>query len=84
MAASGEILMSLDTVSPTLPLVVAGSTSPAAPAATLGRPPGADVDDDALRLLVEVDLLDHRRPVDTEQPAPYVGTEHATLLASFS
>ncbi len=24
--------------------------------------------------------LDHRRPVDTEHPTPYVGTEHAALL----
>jgi hypothetical protein len=32
-------------------------------------------------LLVEVDLLDHRRPVDTEHATPYVGTEHAILLA---
>jgi hypothetical protein len=35
-------------------------------------------------LLVEVDLLDHRRPVDTEHATPYVGTEHAILLALFS
>jgi len=35
-------------------------------------------------LLVEVDLLDHRRPVDTERTTPYVDTEHAILLAESS
>ena len=71
-------------VLPALSLVVAGSTAPAAPAAALGRPPRTDVDDDGFRLFVEVDRLDHRRPVDTEQFALYVGSEHAILLAEFS
>ena len=66
------------------PLVVAGGTAPAAPAAALGRAPRTDVDHHGFRLLVEVDRLDHRRPVDTEQFAPYVGCEHAILLALFS
>jgi hypothetical protein len=39
------------------------------------------VDDHGIRHFVEVDRLDHRRPIDTEQFAPYVGTEHAILLA---
>lgn len=35
-------------------------------------------------LVVGVDLLDHRGPVDTERTTPYVGTEHAILLALVS
>jgi hypothetical protein len=42
------------------------------------------VDHHRVGLLVEVDLLDHRRPVDTEHATPYVGTEHAILLATNS
>jgi hypothetical protein len=39
-----------------------------------------DVDDHGTRLFVEVDRLDHRRPVDTEQIASYVGTERTDFL----
>jgi len=39
------------------------------------------VDDHGFRIFGEVDRLDHRRPVDTEQYPPYVGTEHAILVA---
>jgi hypothetical protein len=42
------------------------------------------VDHHGLGLLVEVDFLDHRRPVDTEHATPYVGTEHAILLVASS
>jgi hypothetical protein len=66
------------------PLVVAGSTASTEPTPALLRAPGTDVDHHGFRIFVEVDRLDHRRPVDTEQFAPYVGTEHAILLASFS
>src|ERR1035438_9582405 len=65
-------------------LVVAGSTASAEPAPALRRTPRPNVDHHGSCLFVEVDSLDHRRPVDTEQFAPYVGTEHAILLASFS
>jgi len=71
-------------VPPALPLVVAGSTASAAPAPALGRAPRTDVDNDGFRLFVEVDRLDHRGPVDTEQFPPYAGSEHAILLAEFS
>jgi len=64
--------------------VVAGSTTPTLPATALLRASGTDVDDHGSSLFVEVDRLDHRRPVDTEQFAPYVDTEHAILLASNS
>jgi hypothetical protein len=33
---------------------------------------------------VEVDRIDDRLSVDAEQFPPYVGAEHAILLASFS
>lgn len=59
----------------TLPLVIGGSTASAPPAAALRRTSGTDVDHHGLGLLVEVDSLDHCLPVDTEQFAPYVGTE---------
>jgi hypothetical protein len=62
-------------VPPALPLVVAGSTYPATPTAALGRTPRADVDHHAISLFVEVDPFDHRGPVDTEHPAPYIYTE---------
>jgi hypothetical protein len=65
-------------------LVVAGGTTPAEPASAFRRTPRPNVDHHGSCLFVEVDSLDHRRPVDTEQFAPYVGTEHAILLASFS
>ena len=68
-------------VAPALALVIAGSTHPAAPTPALGRTPRPHVDHHGFGLLVEVDLLDHRRPVDTEHATPYVGTEHAILLA---
>jgi len=42
------------------------------------------VDHHRVGLLVEVDLLDHGRPVDTEHATPYVDTEHAILLATNS
>jgi hypothetical protein len=42
------------------------------------------MDDHRFRLFIEVDRLDHRRPVDTEHFAPYVYTEHAILLAANS
>jgi hypothetical protein len=65
----------------TVPLVVAGSAAPTKPAPAILRASGTDVNHDGSRLFVEVDRLDHRHPVDTEQFAPYVGTEHAILLA---
>ena len=34
------------------------------------------MDDHRVGLLVEVHIVDHRRPVDTEHTTPYVGTEH--------
>jgi len=71
-------------VAPTFPLVIARGTHSAAPTSALGRAPEAHVDHHRFRLLVEVDLLDHRRPVDTEHATPYVGTEHAILLTSSS
>src|SRR5450756_595632 len=58
--------------------------TPTLPATALLRASGTDVDDHGSSLFVEVDRLDHRRPVDTEQFAPYVDTEHAILLASNS
>jgi hypothetical protein len=63
------------------PLVIAGSTHSAPSTSSLRRAPGTDVDHHGIAFLVELDRLDHRRPVDTEQFAPYVGTEHAILLA---
>jgi hypothetical protein len=42
------------------------------------------MDHHRFRLLAEVDLFDHRRPVDTEHATPYVGAEHAILLAANS
>ena len=52
------------------PLVIARGATPTAPTMALLRAPGPDVDDDGIRLLVEVDRLDDRLPVDTEQFAP--------------
>jgi hypothetical protein len=71
-------------VPPTFPLVITGSTHSAAPTSTLGGAAETYVDHHSFRLLVEVDLLDHRCPVDTEHTTPYVGTEHAILLAANS
>jgi hypothetical protein len=71
-------------VAAAFPLVIAGSTQPTPSTPALGRTPRSHVDHHGFGLLVEVDLLDHRRPVDTEHATPYVGTEHAILLASIS
>jgi len=65
----------------TLPLVVAGGTLPAHATAAFLRAPRTDVGDHGTGIFVEVDRLDHRRPVDTEGTAPYLYSEHAILLA---
>jgi hypothetical protein len=62
-------------------LVIAWGTYPAPATPALLRASGPDVDDDGISHFVEVDRLDDRLPVDTEQLGPYVGTEHANLLA---
>ena len=64
-------------VPPALPLVIARRPGSTAPAPAPSRPPRAHMDHDRVRRLVEDDLLDHRRPVDTDHPTPYVGIEHA-------
>jgi hypothetical protein len=64
-------------------LVVAGSTTPAPATQSFRRASRTDVDHHGIGLLVEVDRLDHCLSVDTEDPAPYVYTEHAILLALF-
>jgi len=68
----------------TLPLVVARGETRTAPAAALLRASGTDVDHHRISLFVEVNRLDDRLSVDTEQFAPYVDSEHAILLASIS
>lgn len=60
---------------PALALVIAGRSHPAAPAAPPRRLAGTHVDDDLARLLVDLHVLDHDAPVDTEHPPPYVGSE---------
>ena len=40
------------------------------------------MDHDGVGLLVEVQIPDHRRLVDTENPTPYVGSEQRFLLDS--
>ena len=67
-----------------LPLVVASSTYPAAPAAALGRVPRAHVDHHATNLYLEVDPFDHRRPVGTEHLAPHIYTKQPILLVIVS
>jgi hypothetical protein len=66
--------------SPALSLVIARSGLAAAPTAALGIPAGPYMDDHGV-VVVLLHCLDHRRPVDTDHSAPYVGTEHAALLA---
>ena len=56
-----------------------GIAGPAPTAATLGMAPGAPVDHHRVGLLIEIGVLDHRRPVDTERPTPSVGTNIAIL-----
>lgn len=53
-------------VPPPVALVVAGGTHSTPSATALGRTPRADVDNHRIGLVVEVDLLDHRDPVDAE------------------
>src|SRR5208282_4407787 len=57
-------------------LVVARGAHSAPPAPALGGPSRTHVDHHCVGLLVEVHILDHRGPVDTEHATPYVGTEH--------
>ena len=63
-------------VAPALTLVIARRPHAAAPAPALGRTSRSYMDDHRFGLLVEVHILDHRGPVDTEHATPYVGTEH--------
>ena len=54
---------------PSLALVIAGCTHPAPTAPPLGRPPRSHMDDDDVRLRVDLHVLDHRRLVDTDASA---------------
>jgi hypothetical protein len=38
------------------------------------------VDHHRIAILVDLDVFDHRPPVDTDHLPPYRGTEHAVLL----
>jgi len=40
------------------------------------------MDDDDILSGVHLDVLDHRRLVETDDPPPHIGTEHPVLLRS--
>ena len=61
--------------SPALPPVIARGTHAAASTATPGALAQAHMDDHRRIVVLDLHVLDHDVPVDTDDPAPHVGPE---------